>query len=105
MRGLRITVLLVVFAATAAAVAGVRSEQRRCLARIQQLKLEQASLRRQLLDEELGIARLRSPQLVKGRVQHMDLAILSPRQLQQAPGLDVVAMLNNWNSNRDNKAE
>lgn len=107
MRGLRITVLLVVFAATAAAVAGIRAEQRRCLARIHELKMEQGRLRQQILDEELGIARLRSPQLIKGRVEHMDLVILSPRQLLNdlTPGHDAVAMLNDWNYKRDDGTE
>lgn len=86
MRGFRITVLLLLFGSVAAAVAGIRVEQARCVSRIQQLRLQQLELTRDLHENQLQIARLRSPDQIESRIERLDLRVEAPDRSQSAGG-------------------
>ncbi len=64
----RVCFLLAVFGAVGVLTVALRAEQTRSHARVEKLRLERVSLRRELWDVQLGIARLRSPDRIRDRV-------------------------------------
>jgi uncharacterized protein HemX len=68
MRFKRAILLLVVLGAVGAAMAIIRIEQTRCVARIQKLKLRQIELKRTLDAQQMELARLRDPSRILDRV-------------------------------------
>lgn len=88
MRSFRIIVVLLIFCAAGVAVAGVRVEQARCMARIQQLRWKQIELKQTLHQQQLQLARLRSPEQVQERIERLAIPVISPLQrLQEAETL------------------
>ena len=72
MSSFRIAILLLVCCAVGLLLAGIRIEKIRCVARIQQLQLRQIALQQRLNDVQLRIARLRSPEQIRNRVERID---------------------------------
>ncbi len=83
MNALRISVLIFVFGCVGIVLAGIRVEQTRCMARIQNTRLKQLSLKRTLQGQQLQIARLRSPDQVSGRIDRLRLQVFAPEELDQ----------------------
>ncbi len=79
MNALRLSVLLFVFGCMGIVLAGIRVEQTRCMARIQNTRLKQLSLRRTLQGQQLQIARLRSPDQVTRRIDRLRLQVFDCR--------------------------
>ena len=91
MNALRISVLIFVCGCMGIVLAGIRVEQTRCMARIQNTRLKQLSLRRTLQGQQLQIARLRSPDQVTGRIDRLRLQVFAPE------GIDQIANSENLN--------
>ncbi len=83
MNALRISVLIFVFGCVGIVQAGIRVEQTRCMARIQNTRLKQLSLGRTLQGQQLQIARLRSPDQVTGRIDRLRLQVFAPEEIDQ----------------------
>ncbi len=83
MNALRISVLIFVFGCMGIALAGIRVEQTRCMARIQNIRLKQLSLRRTLQGQQLQIARLRSPDQITSRIDRLRLQVFAPEEIDQ----------------------
>ena len=83
MNALRISVLIFVFGCVGIVLAGIRVEQTRCMARIQNTRLKQLSLRRTLQEQQLQIARLRSPDQVTRRIDRLRLQVFAPEEIDQ----------------------
>ncbi len=83
MNALRISVLIFVFGCVGIVLAGIRVEQTRCMARIQNTRLKQLSLRRTLQGQQLQIARLRSPDQVTRRIDRLRLQVFAPEAFDQ----------------------
>jgi hypothetical protein len=65
---LRVMCVLVALGGVGVLAVALRAEQLRTTSRIEQLRLERVSLRRELWDAQLSIARLRSPEPIRDRV-------------------------------------
>ena len=91
MNALRISVLIFVFGCVGIVLAGIRVEQTRCMARIQNTRLKQLSLRRTLQRQQLQIARLRSPDQITGRIDRLRLQVFAPEEIDQLTSSE------NWN--------
>ena len=83
MNALRISVLIFVFGCVGIVLAGIRIEQTRCMARIQNTRLRQLALRRTLQGQQLQIARLRSPDQITSRIDRLRLQVFSPDEIDQ----------------------
>lgn len=83
MNALRISVLIFVFGCVGIVLAGIRVEQTRCMARIQNTRLKQLSLRRTLQGQQLQIARLRSPDQVTARIDRLRLQVFAPEEIDR----------------------
>ena len=83
MNALRISVLIFVFGCVGIVLAGIRVEQTRCMARIQNTRLKQLSLRRTLQGQQLQIARLRSPDQITSRIDRLRLQVFAPEEIDQ----------------------
>ncbi len=83
MNALRISVLIFVFGCVGIVLAGIRVEQTRCMARIQNTRLKQRSLRRTLQGQQLQIARLRSPDQITSRINRLRLQVFAPEEIDQ----------------------
>ncbi len=83
MNALRISVLIFVFGCVGIVLAGVRIEQTRCMARIQNTRLRQLALRRTLQGQQLQIARLRSPDQITSRIDRLRLQVFAPEEIDQ----------------------
>ncbi len=83
MNALRISVLIFVFGCVGIVLAGIRVEQTRCMARIQNTRLKQLSLRRTLQGQQLQIARLRSPDQVTARIDRLRRQVFAPEEIDQ----------------------
>ena len=83
MNALRISVLIFVFGCVGVVLAGIRIEQTRCMARIQNTRLRQLALRRTLQGQQLQIARLRSPDQITSRIDRLRLQVFSPDEIDQ----------------------
>ena len=83
MNALRISVLIFVFGCVGIVLAGIRVEQTRCMARIQNTRLRQLALRRTLQGQQLQIARLRSPDQITSRIDRLRLQVFSPDEIDQ----------------------
>ncbi len=83
MNALRISVLIFVFGCVGIVLAGIRVEQTRCMARIQNTRLKQLSLRRTIQGQQLQIARLRSPDQLTGRINRLQLQVFAPEEIDQ----------------------
>ena len=83
MNALRISVLILLFGCVGIVLAGIRVEQTRCMARIQNTRLKQRSLRRTLQGQQLQIARLRSPDQITGRIDRLRLQVFAPEEIDQ----------------------
>ncbi len=81
MNALRISVLILVFGCVGIMLAGIRVEQTRCMARIQNTRLKQLSLRRTLQGQQLQIARLRSPDQITSRIDRLRLQVFAPGEI------------------------
>ncbi len=77
---LRITVLLLVLGGLAIAVAGMRVEQTRTMARIQHLRQRQTELREQIDTNQVRLARLRSPDRLERRIGEFELHVMPPTE-------------------------
>ena len=88
MRGARFTVLICLSSTIMVALAMIRIEQVRCLARIQHAHLQQETLRHQLADRISQIARLRAPDRIKDRIQRLDLRVYAPEEAERIRGTD-----------------
>ncbi len=74
----RAAALLVTFAAIALGVVFLRGEQTRTAARIHQLQVSKDRLRHESWDLQMEIARLRTPDLIRERVERWQLNVLAP---------------------------
>ncbi len=83
MNALRISVLIFVFGCVGIVLAGIRVEQTRCMARIQNTRLKQLSLRRTMQGQQLQIARLRSPDQITSRIDRLRLQVFAPEEIDQ----------------------
>ncbi len=83
MNALRISVLIFVCGCMGIVLAGIRVEQTRCMARIQNTRLKQLSLRRTLQGQQLQIARLRSLDQVTDRIARLRLQVFAPEEIDQ----------------------
>ncbi len=83
MKALRISVLILLFGCVGIVLAGIRVEQTRCMARIQNIRLKQLSLRRTLQGQQLQIARLRSPDQITSRIDRLRLQVFAPEEIDQ----------------------
>ena len=70
--------LLVLFGVLAAAVIGLRAEQIRAAARIEQLQWERVALRRSVWAVQMEVGRVRNPQQIRDRVARWSLDIREP---------------------------
>lgn len=77
---MRVTILLLILGGLAVAVAGMRVEQTRTMARIQQLRRRQGELREQIDTNQVRLARLRSPQRIEKRVGQLELPVMTPEE-------------------------
>lgn len=75
----RAVYFLVVFAALAVAVIGLRTEQFRTAARIERLQRERMTLRRESWVLQIEIGRVRNPELIRNRVARWSLDLDAPR--------------------------
>ncbi len=73
MRVFRIIMLLLPFGAAGVALSGIRAEQTRSIARIQQHRLQQQSLITALHERQLRAARLRAPATITRRLAQWDI--------------------------------
>ncbi len=83
MRGFRITVLMLLFCCIGVALAGIRIEQVRCIARIQRYQLKRLVLKRKLHQRQLQTARLRSPDQIIGRIERLQLQVHAPEEIEK----------------------
>lgn len=83
MNAFRISVLIFVFGCVGIVLAGIRVEQTRCMARIQNTRLRQLALRRTLQGQQLQIARLRSPDQITSRIDRLRLQVFAPEEIDQ----------------------
>ncbi len=83
MNALRISVLIFLFGCVGIVLAGIRVEQTRCMARIQNTRLKQLSLGRTLQGQQLQIARLRSADQITSRIDRLRLQVFSPEEIDQ----------------------
>ena len=65
--------LLVALSAVGIAMVALRAEQARHTRRIQELQFRQVELRRQIWDQEMELARLRAPGIVRERAVRLGL--------------------------------
>jgi hypothetical protein len=65
--------LLAALSAVGIAVVALRAEQTRHTRRIQELQFRQVELRRQIWDQEMELARLRAPGIVRERAVRLGL--------------------------------
>ncbi len=63
--------------AAAMALVAVRHEQVAAVSRIQRLRLEEIALVRETQREQMQLARLRSPQQIKDRIERLGLQVMS----------------------------
>lgn len=70
----RLVGLLVILTAIGLGVVGLRVDQARHTRKIQELQFHQTDLRRRMWQQEMELARLRSPQLIRERAQQFGLA-------------------------------
>jgi len=70
----RMLVLVLVLTAVGIAVITLRVDQSRYLHRIQSLQFHQRELRQQIWRQEMELARLRSPQMIRDRAVRLGLA-------------------------------
>jgi len=78
MRLLRIGVLLAVLAALGVGVVHLRSEQARAASRALNLELKKVEIRRDLWRTQASIARLRTPDQIRGRLGRVELPLAPP---------------------------
>ncbi len=71
---------LAMIAALAAAVVMIRSEQARCARRVQCLRSRQIKLEREGWSHQAEMARLRTPAMIRERVERMRLCVAPPRR-------------------------
>ena len=69
----RMVGLLIALTVIGIAVVAMRAEQARSLHRIQALQFRQTELRQQIWSQEMELARLRSPRMIRERAQHFGL--------------------------------
>lgn len=69
----RMVVLLVGLAVIGIAAVAMRAQQVRHLYTIQELQFRQTELQRQVWDQEMELARLRSPQMIRERYERLGL--------------------------------
>lgn len=74
----RMVGLLVSLAAIGIAVVVVRVDQMLVMRRIQQLQFRQTDLRREIWTQEMELARLRSPRMIRERAERIGLATGRP---------------------------
>ncbi|MGB0716236.1 MAG: hypothetical protein ACPGXK_10180 [Phycisphaerae bacterium] len=72
MSATRASVLLVIFVGLALATVGLRLEQTRAAARAVKFELKQVEARRELWAVQARMARLRSPERIRERVEQLD---------------------------------
>jgi hypothetical protein len=74
----RAVALLVVLGSLALCVVQLRSERVRCAARVAELRSERLRIRRDSWTVQMEIARMRTPDEIRARVQRWDLQVLRP---------------------------
>ena len=70
----RMVGLLVTLAAIGIGVVAIRVDQARTTRRIQDLQFQQTDLQRKIWQQEMDLARLRSPQMIRERIERFGLA-------------------------------
>lgn len=70
----RMVGLLVTLAAIGIGVVAIRVDQARTTRRIQDLQFQQTDLQRKIWHQEMDLARLRSPQMIRERIERFGLA-------------------------------
>jgi hypothetical protein len=69
----RMVGLLVALTAIGIGVVAIRVDQARTTRRIQDLQFRQTDLQREIWRQEMELARLRSPQMIRERLERFDL--------------------------------
>ena len=79
----RMVGLLIVLTVIGIAVVAMRVQQAQSLYRIQALQFRQTELRQQIWSQEMELARLRSPQMIRERAGHLGL-VAGPGPAEEA---------------------
>ncbi|UCD29094.1 MAG: hypothetical protein JSV03_01015 [Planctomycetota bacterium] len=66
--------LAIILTVTGIAVVAMRVDQCRHLRQVQELQFQQSELKQRIWQQEMELARLRSPQMIRDRADRLDLA-------------------------------
>ena len=72
----RMVGLLICLAVIGIAVVAIRADQTRASWRIQQMQFEQTRMRREIWTQEMELARLRAPRMVRERAVRLGLEVV-----------------------------